>query len=403
MTNIIIVIAVIAIIALLIVRSRQNKEPTPSAKAKSGNKNTKKTEPQTTATPVAEVKAKPSVDLNVLIGKIDLLISDKEYAKAEALINQSLKQDISLHPLYEKLLLIYHGQDDDFAVKQLLETLQKLNLNEVYQRIYNEHEAYKEEQIKIQALNAEKKSPDFFEYTPSLPNNSSDFDSLSDNKSTDNSLEFAQLSDSSAIEATPQTTLDFAPSTTESVTETPDLDFNITTPANDVSSAPEPTLDFKLDAPEQAPAQAETSLDFKLDLDAPVAEPISSPDFSLETSAPPQQTTTFDFSLDTPSSSASPTLDLNLDSVMSSDPAQPSIDAEPESPKIEFADANDPLVQSFSELTSVDPIDLHIELIEQYIRLGAFDAAKNLLNATNGEASPEQLSKIDGLLQKLAS
>lgn len=422
MTNIIIVIAVIAIIALLILRARQNKESTGSAKTKSTNKNSsktsKKTEDEVAAAPVAEVKAKPSIDLNVLITKIDLLISDKEYAKAEGLINQSLKQDSSLHPLYEKLLVIYHGQEDDFAVNQLLDTLQKQNLNELYQRIYSDHETFKAEQSKAEALNAEKKTPDVFEFTPSAQNNASSFDSLAQEEVTDNSLEFANLS-SPVAPTTQDNSLEFADLTLDTPTaetntnQSPTLDFNLSAPTEPNLAADTPTLDFKLDVPEQAAPVAEPALDFKLDFAPPSAEEPKSPtlDFNLDTPTPTAETPAInlDFSLetptvDTPSVEAAPTtLDFNLDATPPV--ADDVVETQPEAQTVadQFVDANDPIMQSFTELTQVNPIDLNIELAEQYIRLGAIDAAKDLLNASIANVSSEQATKIDSLLQKIAS
>ena len=446
MSTIIIIAIVIAIAvgAFLVMKSRQNKDTVTDKKSKSVSS---KNNTSTPATATPATPAEPKIDLNNLITQLNLLISDKEYAKAEAAINLNLKQDPSLHELYLKLADIYHAQEDDFAIKQLLETLQKLNLNEVYQRVFNQNETFKAEQEKRQALENSKKTPDVFEFpTASTPaaavDNSLSFDSLANESAStkDNSLEFANLStDFTAPTAIPAetgdtNTLNFdIPSTP--ATETTTLDFSIdtaSTPAkeetnnlslDDTPAAPtSPSLDFNLDVPKTEPEQTSPSLDFNLD--APASEPApTSPslDFNLETpvqaepatesfsfdlSAPTTQepetstnepsTPSFDFSLDTPvAETAATPVDFKVDEDVSA-PAVPEI-----SSTTQYADLNDPIAQSFTALASTNPVDLDIELAEQYIRLGAKSAAKALLTQTQ-ELSTEQAAKVDALMQKIA-
>ncbi len=45
-------------------------------------------------------------------------------------------------------------------------------------------------------------------------------------------------------------------------------------------------------------------------------------------------------------------------------------------------DQSDPLVQSFPQLNEVNEIHLNLELAEQYIQLGAFEAAREILVET---------------------
>lgn len=417
MTNIIIVVAIIAIIALLVVRSRQNKESTgvkskksaSKTTAKSSTKSTKKAEPE--PTPVTEPAA-PTIDLATLTTKIDLLVNDKEYAKAEGLINQTLKQDSSLQPLYEKLLVIYHAQEDEFAVKQLLETLQKLNLNEAYQRIYDDHETFKAELSKRQALEASNKTPDVFEFTPSTPDNSSSFDSLSTNQN-DTDLRFASLDTDVAVAPSTDAALDFnlntptpvpsgvhevdfQPSSSQSNTDASTLDFQLDQAPATESEAP--TVDFKLDTAQSNIDVEAPTLDFNIEVpkeEKPANEGLS---FNLDTpTAEPTATPSFDFSLDsiTPATTSD---NLNFTDEKTAEP-EPQTSS---SASTGYADANDPIVQSFSELSEVNPVDLDIQLAEQYIRLGAIDAAKSLLTANHEAPSAQQLEKIESLMQKIA-
>lgn len=432
-TILIVIVAVIAIAALLVMRSRQNKNSVGGKKSKTtNNKSAKATE----SANLAEKKsAAPKIDLDNLLTQLDLLITDKEFAKAEASINLHLKQDSSLHALYLKLANIYHAQEDDFAIKQLLDTLQKLNLNEVYQRVFNEHEAFKAEQEKKQALEQSQKTPDVFEFTSSTVtpvDNSSGFDSLAatDTVSTqqDNSLDFADLASAPSITHTTTDepalsfdSLNLATPEPATAIESPTLDFNLSTPTTEATSpvqepslyfdlatptaestpAQEPNLDFKLDIPSTQETPAAPSLDFNLDAPvAPTAEP--SLDFSLDAPTTPAVSPSLDFSLDTPV--AAPSLDFSLDTPVAEPTTPEQVDSHP-APQTSatdlYADANDPIVQSFAELANTNPIDLDIELAEQYIRLGATQAAKSLLQ-NQANLSTEQAAKVDTLLQKIA-
>ena len=401
----IVIVIVIAIGALLFLRSRKDQTDSGN-KTKTNKTNTKAAE----AAPAArEQPAEPKIELNNLLTQLTLLINDKEFSKAEASINRHLKQDSSLHDLYLKLADIYHAQEDDFAIKKLLDTLQKANLNEVYQRVYNEHETFKANQAKAQALAATQKAPDYYEYTPSSTSapttsldNTSSFDSLASEdtassnhlefanlamdiptKTEDNTLSFDSLTTQEPAPATDSPSLDFnlASPTPTPVQESPTLDFNLSTPVAEAPVA-EPSLDFKFDAPSATPEPATETQDFNFNIEQPAVEtsaPAANLDFSLETSAP---TTSND------------SLSFNL-------APEPEVAPAETTETTSYADINDPIVQSFAELSVTDPVELDIELAEQYIRLGANDAAKALLQA-HSSLSSDQSAKVEILLQKIA-
>ena len=67
------------------------------------------------------------------------------------------------------------------------------------------------------------------------------------------------------------------------------------------------------------------------------------------------------------------------------------------------ADKNDPLVQSFPELVEVNEIELNLELAAQYIKLGAYDAAREILTEKEAEFSSAQRQQADQLLNQIAS
>ena len=67
------------------------------------------------------------------------------------------------------------------------------------------------------------------------------------------------------------------------------------------------------------------------------------------------------------------------------------------------ADQNDPLVQSFPELIEVNEISLNLDLAQQYIQLGAFESARELLTEQETEYTAEQRQQADQLRNQIAS
>lgn len=66
-------------------------------------------------------------------------------------------------------------------------------------------------------------------------------------------------------------------------------------------------------------------------------------------------------------------------------------------------DQSDPLVQSFPQLSEVNEIQLNLELAEQYIQLGAFEAARKILVEQEPNYSTEQRQQVEQLLSRIAS
>ena len=66
-------------------------------------------------------------------------------------------------------------------------------------------------------------------------------------------------------------------------------------------------------------------------------------------------------------------------------------------------DQNDPLVQSFPELLDSNEITLNLELAAQYIQLGAFDAAREILEEKESEYTAEQIEQVKLLRNQIAS
>ena len=154
-----------------------------------------------------------------------------------------------------------------------------------------------------------------------------------------------------------------AVATPQNTDAAPTLDFSFTT-----ESAPEPLV-------ETSPQALEPSLNFDFSVaEEPVAE-----------KAPVVET-----------SFAEPNLDFNL--LGTPEP----VAAAPVQSIVASIDEQDPLVKAFPELAERNEVDLNLALAQQYIQLGASDAARALLSENEAEYTQTQREKADQLLKQIA-
>ncbi|QIC71209.1 fimbrial protein FimV [Acinetobacter indicus] len=294
-----------------------------------------------------------------------------------------------------------------------------------------------------------------------------DFDALiqSSNSSTA-STSFDQLQQSlktetpvAKTESAPVADLEFTPSTPAAPVNTPapakaeevqPLEFNLsfdsaagTQAATPVEPAPaaaqEPqTLDFSFElepTPTQAApvtpvepvtpaAQEPQALDFSFELEKTTTE--AAPATTPAVTTPPAEEKSdfnFDFSISptpvaeqpvepavTAPVDTAPLFQFDLDSAPTIE-ATPA--AAPEASMVEepamaavattAVDPHDPLIQSFPELAEVNEIQLNLELAQQYIELGAYDAARALLAEKEANYSAAQQQHATQLLNQIAS
>lgn len=424
---------VILVIVLVFLNKRQKDQE--SDKAKPTSTKTKKTGVSAKATPkktqvvessVIEKKSMTPLTTDAR-GKIEKLIAERNFFSAEAQINQSLKRDNSQHELYLYLLDIHILQKDEFAISQLLSHIRSLELDEILEQAEAKKVEFENSQnVKDDAINFV--SP-ITEEAPSKAQNTSDFDAL--------------MQSSTAAPVEPK------------AAEIKPLDFNFTTetPAKADISAPV----------ESAPAEKIQPLEFdtlsispELVLEAapkteeiaqpsPAVEEIKPIDFAPSTEAAVETKTEtveekiepldFSFTTETPvveenkveapalnfdlgafetakteEAVVAPATEFNLESTPEDKPAAPassgvSFDISglgtPSTPSA--TDQNDPLVQSFPELVEVNEIELNLELAAQYIKLGAYDAAREILTEKEAEFSSAQRQQADQLLNQIAS
>ncbi len=424
---------VILIIVLLVLKKRQDAQGAAKAKPTSRTKSTASSSKAPQKTKVVEepvaVKQTATPLSADLRQKIEGLITAGNYFAAEAQINQALNRDNSQHELYLLLLDIHTKQKDDFAISQLISHIRSLQLDEVLEKA----EAQKAEYEKFLPS-----SNDTIGFRPVDDTNTTTADAFAELEAPHvaDDTAFNALQDEvkpltkSVFEAKPSQNdiqpleFNFEPSLTQTektvekpATEAPHFDSNFEfTPSSPIVESVEsatpvvtPTLAFDLestasaepvavDKPEEIqPLDFSFSLDsatttpekteesIAIDLDLTNIKPITNevaPTTGLESS-------TFDFKLD------------SIEEKTETAPSALSIDVS-ETPAI-AVDPNDPLVQSFPELVESDEISLNLSLAEQYIKLGAYDAARELLAEKESEYSALQHEQAKQLLNQIAS
>jgi hypothetical protein len=406
---------VIVVIALVFFKKRQSaqesdKANAQKAKAKKANSSAKIAPNRTQA---VEPVAKPvTTALNDdTRKKIQSLIDERNFFSAEAQINQALKKDNTQHELYLYLLDIHILQKDEFAISQLISHVRSLELEDIIAQAEAKQANFDK---------AQNKTLDTIAFTSPTEQPASVA-----KPQAQNNADFDALMGSPATTPEPKKEAPPAPvAAAPAVEEIKPLDFNLSfdsaadKPAEVVTAkVAEETQPLDFAAPEVAPVE-------KVAEAAPTAEikPLDfSLDFAPQTSpevAQPQPTAEpapldFSFTTEEPATEAPKAEPLSFD--LSSIGAQP--EAEPTAPAstgVSFdisqvstpassTDQSDPLVQSFPELLNSNEITLNLELAAQYIQLGAFDAAREILEEKESEYSAEQIEQVKVLRNQIAS
>ncbi|WP_374855313.1 fimbrial protein FimV [Acinetobacter indicus] len=437
------------VIALVLKKREANKESEPAAKKPAAASKTKAKKSTTTkkttvktavvAEPVAEPQGSTTLPAD-LRQTIETQIRDRNFFSAEAQINQALKRDPSLHELYLLLLDVHLTQKDEFATRQLLDHLKNLGLEDILAQANAKVDAQKAPQAKEELIEFTPATPVAVQATPAeKAQTTADFDALIQSSSSSTaSTSFDQLQQSlktetpaeAKTEELPALDLEFTPSTPAAPVNTPapakteevqPLEFNLSfdsaastqvaapvTPVEPVTpAAQEPqALDFSFElekttteaAPATTPAvttpPAEEKSDFNFDFSispTPVAEQPVEP----AVTAPVDTAPLFQFDLDSaPTIEATPA--AAPEASMVEEPAMAAV-------ATTAVDPHDPLIQSFPELAEVNEIQLNLELAQQYIELGAYDAARALLAEKEANYSAAQQQHATKLLNQIAS
>lgn len=330
---------------------------------------------------------------------IEQLIAEKNFFSAEAKINQSLNQDNAQHELYLYLLDVHLAQKDEFAVNQLINHIRSLGLDDIVTQA--------EEKQKAAQVDKPIESIAFVPSTPAVDvkKDTTAFDDLIGGatptasiadilpQSSNEALEFTSSTPATKPAEEPIQALEFTLTPTET---TPAHEVTPVAPVEESKAENIAPLEFSF-TPEATPVPvekpAEIVPEFKLDFAEPTPSPVvEEVDFSF-----------------TPEPAAQPVLNFDLDqkTELFEAPATVQTDApsqlQAESVAQNEINFNDPLVQAFPELAQVNEIQLNIDLAQQYITLGAYSAARELLTQDELSYTAQQREQSQSLLNQIAS
>ena len=422
------------VVAILLKKREASKEAEPktqktvAAKNKAKKTSSSKKSPQQTQVVEDVVAKKATTPLATdLRNKIEGQIRDRNFFSAEAQINQALNKDNSQHELYLLLLDIHLLQKDEFAISQLLNHLRSLELDDILAQAEAKKSDY--DQLHQNSRDTIEFKPT--EIAPSAPKpveatNTADFDALmSSNNPAPAPVQASVVEPVQDIKPLDFDTSAFTTTTTaqpEPSIEVQSLDFDISSLNTPTAEPAKPAeelkpLDFGSLSLESTPAQpAETAaadiqpLDFSFNLDT---APTTAPEAEISPLAADERPEfTFDFSSESTAEAAKDIPAFSFDTVS---PSEAIIEEKPAvvTPSLSFSlestapanttDQSDPLVQSFPQLNEVNEIHLNLELAEQYIQLGAFEAAREILVEQEPNYSTEQRQQVEQLLSRIAS
>ena len=422
------------VVAIVLKKREASKEAEPktqkavAAKNKAKKTSSSKKSPQQTQVVEDVVAKKATTPLATdLRNKIEGQIRDRNFFSAEAQINQALNKDNSQHELYLLLLDIHLLQKDEFAISQLLNHLRSLELDDILAQAEAKKSDY--DQLHQNSRDTIEFKPT--EIAPSAPKpveatNTADFDALmSSNNPAPAPVQASVVEPVQDIKPLDFDTSAFTTTTTaqpEPSIEVQSLDFDISSLNTPTAEPAKPAeelkpLDFGSLSLESTPAQpAETSaadiqpLDFSFNLDT---APTTTPGAEISLLAADERPEfTFDFSSESSSEAAKDIPAFSFDTVS---PSKAIVEETPAvvTPSLSFSlestapanttDQSDPLVQSFPQLNEVNEIHLNLELAEQYIQLGAFEAAREILVEQEPNYSTEQRQQVEQLLSRIAS
>ena len=413
---------IILLVVAVILKKRENSQKQEATSPKNINrKSGKKASAKSSKSSREKTKAKvieentPAIPQSnpvpeALRHNIQQLIQEKQFSAAEAQVNQALKKDNTQHELYLLLLEIHIAQKDEFAIQQLISHIRSLGLNEIAAQAETRQKEYES-----------SRQPDAIDFPQAQ--------TYEEPKNTDTTAQFDELTTSSSEASFDDLQKDYTPVKQEPAVEIEPLEFNFsfeqtsaTENTNQPAQQPELSstqetneladLEFSFDlAPlheteeksqaVEVKADQENSinaLDFNLDLNPSssetksVQQAPSLDEIKLIEQAPLEATSIapLEFSLDEPALVPAPELETqNHIDVVNEAATQTQIE--------------DPLLEAFPELKQINENELDLKLAEQYIKFGANQAARNLLQSDEQKFNTEQQQHAKNLLNRIAS
>lgn len=413
---------IILLVVAVILKKRENSQKQEATSPKNINrKSGKKASAKSSKSSREKTKAKvieentPAIPQSnpvpeALRHNIQQLIQEKQFSAAEAQVNQALKKDNTQHELYLLLLEIHIAQKDEFAIQQLISHIRSLGLNEIAAQAETRQKEYES-----------SRQPDAIDFPQAQ--------TYEEPKNTDTTAQFDELTTSSSEASFDDLQKDYTPVKQEPAVEIEPLEFNFsfeqtsaTENTNQPAQQPELSstqetneladLEFSFDlAPlheteeksqaVEVKADQENSinaLDFNLDLNPSssetksVEQAPSLDEIKLIEQTPLEATSIapLEFSLDEPALVPAPELETqNHIDVVNEAATQTQIE--------------DPLLEAFPELKQINENELDLKLAEQYIKFGANQAARNLLQSDEQKFNTEQQQHAKNLLNRIAS
>ncbi|WP_060875694.1 hypothetical protein [Acinetobacter baumannii] len=413
---------IILLVVAVILKKRENSQKQEATSPKNINrKSGKKASAKSSKSSREKIKAKvieeniPAIPQSnpvpeALRHNIQQLIQEKQFSAAEAQVNQALKKDNTQHELYLLLLEIHIAQKDEFAIQQLISHIRSLGLNEIAAQAETRQKEYES-----------SSQPDAIDFPQAQ--------TYEEPKNTDTTAQFDELTTSSSEASFDDLQKDYTRVKQEPAIEIEPLEFNFSFEQNsatentnqpaqqpELSSTQETNeladLEFSFDlAPlheteeksqaVEVKADQENSinaLDFNFDLNPSssetksVQQAPSLDEIKLIEQAPLEATSIapLEFSLDEPALVPAPELETqNHIDVVNEAATQTQIE--------------DPLLEAFPELKQINENELDLKLAEQYIKFGANQAARNLLQGDEQKFNTEQQQHAKNLLNRIAS
>lgn len=423
---------IILLVVAVVLKKRENgqKQETTSPKSiskksgkKASGKSSKSSREKSKANVVEEVAPalpQSSPVPETVRQNIIQLIQEKQFSAAEAQVNQALKKDNTQHELYLLLLEVHIAQKDEFAIQQLISHIRSLALNEI-------------------AIKAEARQK---EYESSRQPDAIDFPQAKAHEEpqaiSDTTAQFDQLTTSSSETSFDDLQKDYAPVKQEPAVEVEPLEFNFSfektaTTENTSQPVDEPEVSTSQQVSEVSSSQETNELadlEFSFDL-APLHETENKTQ-AVEVKADQDSSiNALDFNRDlNPSSSETKSVEQapSLDEIKLVEQApleaasiaplefsldEPALVTAPEhetqnsidvvNEVVTQAQIEDPLLEAFPELKQVNENELDLKLAEQYIKFGANQAARNLLESDEQKFNTEQQQHAKNLLNRIAS
>ncbi|ENU4316900.1 hypothetical protein ACFH26_001468 [Acinetobacter baumannii] len=413
---------IILLVVAVILKKRENSQKQEATSPKNINrKSGKKASAKSSKSSREKTKAKvieentPAIPQSnpvpeALRHNIQQLIQEKQFSAAEAQVNQALKKDNTQHELYLLLLEIHIAQKDEFAIQQLISHIRSLGLNEIAAQAETRQKEYES-----------SRQPDAIDFPQAQ--------TYEQPKNTDTTAQFDELTTSSSEASFDDLQKDYTPVKQEPAVEIEPLEFNFSfeqtsTTENTNRPAQQPELSSTQETNELA------DLEFSFDL-APLHE-TEEKSQAVEVKADQENSiNALDFNLDlNPSSSETKSVEQapSLDEIKlveqapleaaSIAPLEFSLDEPALVPAPELETQNhidvvneaatqtqieDPLLEAFPELKQINENELDLKLAEQYIKFGANQAARNLLQSDEQKFNTEQQQHAKNLLNRIAS